>query len=171
MTLEEIVSHSNKIKMQADYIMESTNLISTLGAFGNVFVHGSYPLNIMYGPDIDIVVTTDDIRNASLDAFKKLVELRQFQKFEYGDFVKFPREKRPQGYIIVFKTTVEDIKWEIEIWFLNSSAKERENFEWLKERINENTRKEILKAKHLREATGKTKHQLSSHELYKQILS
>jgi len=170
-TYKALSTFSNKIKTQADYIMESTNLVSTLEEFGEVLVHGSYPLDIMYSADIDIVVTAEDIRAVSLNAFKTLIELRQFQKFEYGDFVKFRRENRPQGYIIVLKTTVEDIKWEIEIWFLTSSVKEYNNFQWLKERINASARKKILEAKHLREVTGKTKHQLSSYELYKQILS
>ena len=170
MTDDELRKYSKRTKAQADHILTSTNLIHTLEAFGNVFINGSYPLDIMYGPDLDIIVATDDIRASSQKAIKKLIEQENFKRYEYGDFVKFPQEKRPQGYIVALKTTVENVEWEIEIWFLPSFKKERDYLLWVKEKLNETTRLKILKAKHERNISGKSKHDLSSFEIYKQIL-
>ncbi len=170
MTDDELREYSKKIKTQADRILTSTNLVRTLEAFGDVFINGSYPLDIMYDPDLDVIVAADDIRASSQNSIKKLIEQENFKRYEYGDFVKFPREKRPQGYIVALKTTVENVEWEVEIWFLPSFEKERNYLLWIKERLNKTTRMKILKAKHERNKSGKTKHDLSSFEIYKQVL-
>ena len=170
MTTQEIKKYSQKIKLQADDILKDTTLIETLNEFGKVDIIGSYPLDIMYNPDIDIVVETKDTREKSLKAITKLLELRQFQKYEYGDFVKFPRIKRSKGFIIVLKTTVEDIKWEIEIWFLEATKEQVDQLNWISERLTTSNKEKILEAKDLRENSGQSKHQLSSYEIYNQIL-
>lgn len=170
MTDDELREHSKTIKAQADHILSSTKLIHTLEAFGNVFVNGSYPLDVMYGPDLDIIVATDDIRTASQNAIRTLIGQENFQRYEYGDFVKFPREERPRGYIVALKTTVENVEWEVEIWFLSSFDEERDSLLRIKEKLNKTMRKKILRAKHERDISGKTKHDLSSFEIYKQVL-
>lgn len=170
MTDDELREYSKRIKAQADHVLSSTNLVRTLEAFGNVFVNGSYPLDLMYGPDLDIIVATDDIRTSSQNAIRKLIGQEDFQKYEYGDFVKFPRGERPRGYIVALKTTVEDVEWEIEIWFLPSFEEERDSLLRIKEKLNKTTRMKILRAKHERDISGKTKHDLSSFEIYKQVL-
>lgn len=53
--------HSSNAKNQAEALLESTNLIDLLSKYGIVHLIGSYPLNIMYGPDIDIIVETENI--------------------------------------------------------------------------------------------------------------
>lgn len=171
MQYQEIEQHSIKIKRQATYLLESTGLINILNKYGKSTVIGSYPLDIMYGPDIDIIVESSDIRKASVDALNEIVKASLFQKLEYGDFVKFPREKRHNGYIIVLKALVENIKWEIEIWFLSDVKDQLEQFNYLKDHLNSDNRKKILEAKHLRATSDISKHNLRSFEIYKQILN
>lgn len=170
MTDDELAQYSKKIKSQADQIFTSTNLVHTLQTFGNVLINGSYPLDLMYGPDLDIIVATDDIRTASQNAIRMLIEQGDFQKCEYGDFVKFPREDRPRGYIVVLKITVEQVEWEVEIWFLTSFEEEHDSLLKIKEKLDGTMRIKILRAKHERETSGKTKYDLSSFEIYKQVL-
>lgn len=84
--------------------------------------------------------------------------------------LKFPLAKRPRGFIIVLKTRVKRVKWELEIWFLKSFKEQLDNYHWIKTRLTEDKRLQILKAKHQREISGQSKHQLSSGELYKKTL-
>lgn len=170
MDTNELLQFSKNTKRQADILLQSTNLLDILKEFGDVHIIGSYPLDIMYGPDIDILVETQDTRNNSMKALQKIVEKEIFRKIEYGDFVKFPIEKRPKGYILVLKAEVEGIKWEIEVWFLEDVSKQLEYNELLKSKINEDNRIEILKAKHERETSNTSKHNLSSYEIYKQVI-
>lgn len=170
MDAQKIKKHSENKRRQAKTLLQSTNLLDTLKKFGNVHLIGSYPLDIMYGPDIDVVVESKNIRKSSVDALKEIVDKKLFRKIEYGDFVKFPMEKRPKGYILVLKATIENIKWEIEVWFLEDVSNQLRHYEFLKSKITKQNRIEILKAKHLRATSNTSKHALSSFEIYKQIL-
>ena len=167
----ELLTYSKKMHSVADQILDSSNLLKILEKYGEVLLHGSYPLDVMYGPDIDIVVASKDIQVSSRKALDEILDLSYFQKVEYGDFVKFPRANRPNGYILVLKTTIEEIKWEVEVWFLENIQSEKTNFEFLRDKISEDNRIKILEAKQERETQGITKHKLSSHELYKKVLS
>jgi len=170
MNTKKLEAHSKNTKNQAKILLQSTRLLDILKKFGNVHLIGSYPLNIMYGADIDIIVETKDIRNSSVNALQEIVEKKLFRKVEYGDFVKFPMDKRPKGYILVLKAVVEEVKWEIEVWFLEDVSKQLNYNKFLESKITEQNRLKILEAKHLRDTSNTSKHKLSSYEIYEQIL-
>lgn len=167
---KQLEEYSRDIKKQAETLLQSTNLLDILNKFGDASLIGSYPLNVMYGPDIDIVVKSKNIRKSSVDALQEIIEKQLFRKVEYGDFINFPMEKRPKGYVLVLKAAVERIKWEIEVWFLEDVSKELNYYKFLKSKITEQNRIKILKAKHLRNTSNTDKHSLSSYEIYEQIL-
>lgn len=166
----KLEEHSRNTKSQAETLLRSTNLLNILGEFGKVHLIGSYPLNVMYGPDIDIVVESTNIRKSSTHALQEIIKKQLFRKVEYGDFVKFPMKKRPKGYILVLKAIVEKINWEIEVWFLEDVSKELNYFNFLKSKITEQNRIKILEIKHLRATSNTDKHSLSSYEIYEQVL-
>lgn len=170
MDLKNITNKSKHTKQIADKILVSTNLTEILSEFGKVEVIGSYKYDLMYGPDLDIIVETDQPQVSSFNALSKLIQTELFAKYEYGDFVKFPRVNRPRGYIIVLKIEVDSVKWEIEIWFLNKNEIPHDNLEVLIKNMTKNQRDEILKLKHVREESGLDKNNLSSMEIYKKVL-
>jgi len=170
MNIKKLNEHSKNTKSQAKALLQSTKLLDVLKKFGDVHIIGSYPLNIMYGPDIDIVVESKNTRKGSTDALQEIIEKRLFRKIEYGDFVKFPMDKRPKGYILVIKAVVEGVKWEIEVWFLKNASKQLNYNKLLKSKITEKNRIKFLEAKYLRDTSNTSKHALSSYEIYEQIL-
>lgn len=168
--MEEIKKYSKKIKVQADLLLSQTEIIKTLSEFGKPEVIGSYKLDLMYDPDLDIIVKTQTPRESSLKAIKELLEKRDFQKYEYGDFVKFKREKRPEGFIICLRKEIDGVKWEIETWFLDSIEKESKIMSFLDLNIQEHHRDKILKMKHDRAENGLSKHNLNSVEIYEKVI-
>lgn len=166
----KLTANAQEIKDQASALLQSTQLLDILSKYGDIHLIGSYPLDIMYGSDIDIVVESNDIRKSSVDALNEIVDKQLFRKIEYGDFVKFPMEKRPQGYILVLKAVVEDVKWEIEVWFLEDVSKQLNYHKALESKLNEQNRINILEAKHLRATSDTSKHELSSYKIYEEIL-
>lgn len=170
MNTDKLKEHSRNTKRQAETLLRSTNLLNTLKKFGNVHLVGSYPLDVMYGPDIDILVESKNIKKSSRDVLQEIIEKRLFRKIEYGDFVKFPVENRPRGYVLVLKTVFEEIKWEIEVWFLEDVSGGLDYYEFLKSKITKENRIKILEAKHLRNTSDIDKHLLSSHDIYDKIL-
>jgi hypothetical protein len=169
--MENVIEYSAKIHAYADEILESSKLIETLKKFGDVHIGGAYELDLMYDGDIDVRVYCDDPRKDSVEALKELIQLRDFQKFQYGDFEKFPRENRPKSFIVVLIVPYQNLKWEIEIWFYQKEDRVKDELiEQLKSEMTLEMKKEILDAKKDRAEKGIPKHGISSVEIYKAIL-
>ena len=168
---KDILEYSNKIKEEASEILEKYKILNILDNSGIIKVIGSYDLNLMYDRDIDILVNSSDIKNASYEALLNFIKTENFSKIEYGDFVNFPRENRPKGYILNLKLHFNKEKWEIEIWFLSDISKNIAENDKIKEKLNEENRSKILLEKRNRELNGITKLEKSSYKIYSDILN
>lgn len=167
----EILEYSKKTKLDATSLLNKTNLVSILEDFGEVVIGGSFKYDLMWGTDIDIMVLSSDTRKSSIEALNKVIESKLAQKYEYGDFVTFKRDKRPESYILNLIIPFNDRKWEIEVWFFEeipSSQKEIDSL--MSSKLNEENRLTILKMKEERERNGMSKHSLSSMEIYKKVI-
>lgn len=166
-----IKEYSNQVKRDAQELIESTDLINHLNQFGEVIIGGSFYYDLMWGPDIDILIICDDPRAKSVAALKQLVDLRLFQKYEYGDFVKFKRENRPEAYILNLILPFHNQKWEIEIWFASEYPESRRKIDDLiKLKLDDESKRNILEMKKSRQEKGIDKHSLASVDIYKQVL-
>jgi hypothetical protein len=97
MTLDEqILKESKQTKIRASKLLDEKNILNILSQVGNPLIIGSYALELMVDPDIDIVVQTDFPRQKAKEALDIFIEKETVQKYEFGDFVKFPRAGRPQ---------------------------------------------------------------------------
>ncbi len=169
MSDEEILFRSSEIRREASEIIEIYKITEVLKEF-QLEIIGSYKLDLMYDRDIDIVVKSDDIENDSYKSLKKFIKLKQFMKVQYGDFINFPRNSRPKGYIINLFLEYKEKPWEVEIWFLgniNSSLKEMIQIE---NKLNQENKLNILKEKEKREELNISKKELSSYNIYQKIL-
>jgi len=162
--------YSEKMKSEADEILSDTGLINILTPFGVPHIIGSYAMDLMYNPDIDIVVEADNLRVASINALSALVKKRDFEKIEYGDFIKFPRGNRPNGYILVLRTTRGDVRWEIEIWFLSRATKEENDVSQVRALLTPESKRAILEFKKQISERNISKHTISSADIYRAVL-
>lgn len=168
---KDILEFSKRTKADAVALLAQTNLIDILKKYGEVIILGSYEYDLMWGADIDIMVISRDTRKSSLEALNQVVEAKLAQKYEYGDFVTFKREKRPESYILNLILPFNDRKWEVEIWFFNKIPdNQKEINDLMKTKLNEKNKLAILKIKEKRERTGLTKYSLSSVDIYKKVL-
>lgn len=168
---KDLLEYSKKTKSDATSLLNQTNLISILESFGEVVIGGSFKYNLMWGADIDIMVICPNPRKSSVEALNKVIESKLAQKYEYGDFVTFKRDKRPESYILNLIIPYNDRKWEIEIWFFNEiPSTQKEIDDLMTSKLNEENRLTILKMKEERERVGITKHSLSSVEIYMKVL-
>jgi hypothetical protein len=171
MTDQELLKYSETQRGTATRILSETGLIPFLSKYGKCSVIGSFDLNLMYGPDIDIVVETDNPRDASMSVIKGLIEKREFQKYQYGDFDKFPRTGRPGGFIVVLISEVDGVRWETEIWFMEKYSQDKIDRDLrFTEMLTPENRLTMLRLKQAREAQGHNKHRISSTDIYTGVL-
>lgn len=161
---------SKDTKDAAERILKPSSLEDKLSKIGKVSIIGSYKYDLMYGPDIDIIVETANPRVSVLKAFETLFHTKYFQKLELGDFENFPRKDRPKSYILVLETVDKDVKWEIEIWFHKQYPRDIAKLDELMKNITDRERDTILRIKDQRACLGKSKKDLSSVEIYNGVL-
>ena len=166
-----ILEFSKKTKDDATSLLKNTDLINILKKYGEVIVGGSFKYDLMWGADIDITVVCQNTRKSSLEALNKVIESKLAQKYEYGDFVTFKREKRPESYILNLILPFNARRWEVEIWFFNKESNDQKEVDDLmKTKLNEKNKLAILKMKEKRERSDLNKHSLSSFDIYKKVL-
>lgn len=171
MKYAELLKYSEKQKLTATKILEDSNLVPLLSNYGKCSLVGSYSYDLMCGSDIDLIIETDNPREASIKAVRALIDARQFQKYQYGDFEKFPRINRPMSFIIVLISDIDGVKWETEIWFERLFPQTLIEIDSLiKERLTSESRLIILRLKMERNKRGEDKHRLSSSKIYKAVL-
>lgn len=168
-TLQNLSSLSQAKRKHAEDILKKTNIEEILSKFGRVRVGGSFYTNLMTNNDIDIVVVSEDKYKSAKSFAEYLIQNRVFQKFEFGDFSKFKREKRPDDFIVVVKYEYGGEKWEIEIWFKDTLDTENVQLEEELLKIDESTRLKILEEKYNRDKSS-DKFKLSSYEIYKKYI-
>ena len=169
--MNDLEIYSNQAKKTAQKILDQTNLIQILSKYGEVIIGGSFKYDLMWGPDIDICVICDDTRHASTSALHELIDNKVAQKYEYGDFVAFPRDKRPNSYIVNFILPFDGQKWETEIWFFNEYPTLQLGMDRLiADKLTNETKQIILGMKKQRSESGDSKHQISSTDIYRQVL-
>lgn len=167
----DVLNFSQKTKQEAETLLKYGNVLEVLSTYGKVVLSGSYKFDLMWGPDIDITVLTNEPEKASYNALKEFIDQRKFRKYQLGDFAKFPLEGRPKNQMVVLILEYQGRKWEIEIWFQKSLSEHNESFDKLLSTASIEQRKDILELKYQREKRGLSKQNLDSAAIYKGVLT
>ncbi len=170
---KDLLANSIIVKKEADDILKKTNIIKTLSKFGDVFIMGSYKLDLMLDGDIDIYVINKNLnKETSLKALFKIISNNNFTGHLYYDYVSNPQEWAPNGYYIGLKTKYNDRRWKFDIWMLNSMDKKSNDLmEYVENNLNKVNKKIILKLKYLAKNNGiKNFREIPSHEIYLAVL-
>lgn len=160
---------SKQVYEDAKSLLENTEIINTLSNLGTVYLVGSYAANLMWDPDIDIVVITDSPQESAIRAINDLARKEKFQKLEFGDFKNHPKKNRPKSFIVNACKEWRNEEWEIETWFVTELGDKLEIIEKLNN-LNNKDRKSIIEKKRQRSLSGNTKHDLSSWEIYQDYI-
>ncbi|HMB17402.1 MAG TPA: hypothetical protein VKO61_00615 [Candidatus Paceibacterota bacterium] len=67
------LEHSQKVKSDAEVLLDEADIIDVYSEFGRVYVIGSFAADLMWDPDIDLVVITKNLEESSKKALEKIV--------------------------------------------------------------------------------------------------
>ena len=87
MTDEEIAKHSKLLYQEASELLDKEGLLPMLKSFGTTQVIGSYTLNMMTWPDIDISMNLPSQQNVELffEIAKRIATKFQITKMSYSN--------------------------------------------------------------------------------------
>ncbi len=156
---------------EADKLLNYSQISSILSRLGEVKIVGSYDYNLMLGPDLDIyvILPEDKAKAAALDALNQLIKQNYWNGYLYYDFVVHSSKNHPgfpKAYYVGVKRDFSSSRWKVDIWFGQEDTL-RVNNDWIKDNLNDENKKLILK---LKAARNDGEINTDSHDIYLAVL-
>lgn len=118
-----ILDRANELKRAADKLLRETGIIDILARLGAVHPVGSYRLDAMYRPDIDLIVIADELRaDAAVTATKQLLDQCHFQTVGFADWASYANPEGATGYYWELRALRGDVWWKLDIWYTTPRA-------------------------------------------------
>ena len=90
----ELIKQSDELKQEAEQVVKDTKIINILSKIGKIDFVGSYALNLLYRPDIDLFVSTNNCtRESAVATTKELLDSGLFQTVGFADWTKEKQSK------------------------------------------------------------------------------
>jgi len=146
---ENILKKSAELKIEAEALLKKLRLLEFLKRYGQVFVRGSYELDLMAEGDVDIYVVNNKLnKDLAVDALNKLIKKNQCRGYLFYDFVQRRKSGFPKGYYLGIKTRFKKIKWNMDIWFMPEMDKKSDRLmNFVKNNLTAENKRKILAIK------------------------
>lgn len=171
--MHRLLEESQKIKKQADKILKDSRVIEILGEYGKVNIAGSYALNVMLRPDIDLFVVTENHNwDKLLDIQTKIMQLKYFREFDFINWVDFNDSSLVsiKGYYFQPWVPFDGKLWKIDIWLItpeyDKSIRTTEYFQDLLNNVDESKKIIILQIKEAMKEGNKYKKGVDGKLIY-----
>jgi len=118
-TKEDLLLKSQELKRQADEILKDSDVVEIFSSYGEVRLVGSYALDVMSRPDLDIYVLTDEHNYEKLmSILGSVFSKNYFQQVCFANWLDTPRESGIIGYYLEPKVNIGKNRWKLDIWFM-----------------------------------------------------
>lgn len=164
------LERAGRLHLEACQLMESIRLMEALQPFGEVFLTGSYFLDVMVYPDLDLYVPMTSIANIFAAAGKMAGNPGVIR-------VTFENEEHPilpGGLYLNLRVNLGNWgrPWKVDIWWLEEDLirEKREIMNHFKQRLTPELRQQIIRYKNnLINTNGRTP-QFSGYFVYRAFL-
>ena len=150
---KEIIKHSRHLRQEASELLNKEGLLSILNAFGTTQVIGSYSLDTMTWPDIDISMNLPDEQNVErfFELGKRIATKFQITKMSYSNhFIRnFPGFDH--GLYWGIQLRYAEREWKLDLWGYGATDYQKHIAESdaLHQRLQQADRTAILRIKHV----------------------
>ena len=150
---KEIVEYSRLLRREATELLDKEGLLSMLKAVGTTQVIGSYALDTMTWPDIDISMNLPDVQNVEMffELAKSIATKFQITKMSYSNHYirNFPGFDHGLYWGILLRYAGRE--WKIDLWGYDDADYKRHIAEAdaLYQQLQQADRAAILRIKHV----------------------
>ncbi len=111
-----LITQSKKIKSQADKILKESGIVNILKEYGKVKFAGSYVLNTMVRPDLDLLIIRKkyDTQKAK-EVFLKIFNLNYFHELAWVNGVDFKLVPPFPDIYFQARINVDAVEWKLDI--------------------------------------------------------
>jgi hypothetical protein len=165
---------ADDLKKEAEILLKETSIVPIFSSLGKVNFVGSYQLNTMYRPDIDLIVIAEKPkRQKAVEITSKLLKSNNFQTVGFADCFNFKKKNTPKGFYWELVVPRFGKNWKFDVWYTTAdedySIEPTKRFEQLlKEKPP--ARETILKVKQTFFNGTKYRHGITGPQIYTAVL-
>lgn len=113
-----ISKKSEDLKKDADRVIDQLKIKESLGQLGVVTFVGSYALDLLYRPDVDIFVQCHDpSRRMAVELTKRFLDSEFFQTVGFADWSVRKAPNGINGYYWELIHLSDKFQWKFDIWY------------------------------------------------------
>lgn len=114
-----LLERADTLRREATALLRETGVLETFDRLGDVHFVGSYRLDTMFRPDIDIIILAGRPRREEAVAVSKvLLDGGQFQTIGFADTMSYSRPGEPRGYYWQLIAPRGNRWWKLDVWYL-----------------------------------------------------
>src|SRR3989344_7232413 len=114
----DLIKKSEDLKKDADSVVEKSKVKELLAKLGMTTFVGSYALDLLYRPDIDIFVQSSDCsREKAVELTKIFLDSDFFQTVGFADWTKQQPLNNVSGFYWELIHYSAKYKWKFDIWY------------------------------------------------------
>lgn len=175
--MHRLLEESKKVKVQADKILNESRILDVLKTYGEVKIGGSYTLDVMLRPDIDVfVVASHHDWDKILNIQTEIMKTKYFGELDFANWIDFtdPTVTLLKGYYFQPRVQTDNELWKLDVWFLtpeyDKSAETTEHFKKILDVSDESKRISILEIKEAMRQGRKYIDGVNGKLIYKAVL-
>lgn len=146
--MHRLLEESQNVKSQADRLLLTSGVLDILKIYGEPKIGGSYALDTMLRPDIDIFVIAEKHDYLKiLEVQRRLMETKFFRELDFVNWVDFEDSKVMDAHEYYFQpwTPFEGVLWKLDISLFtpeyDRSAELTDRFKALLDAERDNTKR------------------------------
>lgn len=169
-TLRDPIERSAALRREADVVMRAVRLHEIVAPYGRVVPQGSYDLDLMMYPDIDVFIPPVSLE----ELFAIGAQLAASDLVTQVKFQKWAPDELPGGRYAQARVRYGDWgrPWKIDIWSVDAAVAEKQlaALNAFKSKLTEPLREQILRYKHSILNTDHRTPTFSGYFIYKAFL-
>ncbi len=175
--MHKLSEESKRVKSIADKILKESGIIKVLKDYGEVKIGGSYALDVMLRPDIDLFVIAEKHDwSKILDIQRKIMETKYFREFDFLNWIDFDSDDEdfiPCYYFQPWVPVGREL-WKIDITLItkeyDKSSEYTDHYKELLDNLDESKRIAILEIKEAMRKGKKYIEGVDGKLIYKAVL-
>ncbi len=114
-----LLQRAEFLHRSATELMHVTRVAELFSQLGQVHFVGSYRLDVMFRPDLDLIVTAaTPSREQAVQVTRQLLDTGQFQTVGFADWVTYRKPNVPKGFYWELVTPYANDWWKFDVWYL-----------------------------------------------------
>lgn len=170
----DLLKRSEGLKKDADSVIKRLRIKELLGELGKVTFVGSYALELLYRPDIDIFVQSGDCsREKAVELTKVFLDSDFFQTVGFADWSLQQPPNGVSGFYWELIHYSDKYQWKFDIWYTNiKDVKPIEVTKRVADKLKDNpqARQQILQLKEKYYDGVKYRGGMNGIKIYEQVL-